>query len=173
MASSQSFTIWQWNTSTLRTRRETLQQFIGSVTQRPAVILLQETRIDRFALRGYRVEAVYGNKARGIATCVAKPYAYTTHAVRPDLKIEHQMIEIIPTAHIKQSIFILNVYSSPSHSTETFTTLVTKAMQIAGNHPLIIAGDFQCPPRRLGLQSHNTERTPLTSAHHSTQSRVT
>ncbi|KAH8026635.1 hypothetical protein HPB51_023145 [Rhipicephalus microplus] len=125
-----------------RRRRKQAQQKTPTPATSP--VPAKTTKLEGPPLGGYRVEAVCGNKARGIAACVAKPYAYTTHAVRPDLKIEHHIIEIIPSAHIKQSCPVLNAsFGSPATEDDWFNQLrspdralqhqaVQKAQKVAG-----------------------------------------
>lgn len=52
------------------------------------------------------------------------------------------MVEILPGNVSQQSVYMLNVYSSPSHHRQRFTRLFQKAVRLAGPNPLVIAGDF-------------------------------
>lgn len=150
MANASNLVIWQWNCASFRKRKAVLQQLLSSANERPSVILLQETLTDVIALRDYRAEAHFSEGKRGVAAFVSKNLAYLRHDVRPDLKVEHIMIELIPNDRLKQSVFILNVYSSPADRKETFNALFQKACKIAGNHPLIIAGDFNAQHQDWG-----------------------
>ncbi|XP_037560707.1 uncharacterized protein LOC119438358 [Dermacentor silvarum] len=42
----------------------------------------------------------------------------------------------------RQSVYILNVHSSPSHHKQRFKRLFQKAIRLAGSNPIVIAGDF-------------------------------
>ncbi|KAH6948214.1 hypothetical protein HPB50_023188 [Hyalomma asiaticum] len=61
----------------------------------------RETLTDSPVLRGYRVESFFQKSERGIATCIARYFSYTKHEVRPDLKVEHIWIELVPNARLK------------------------------------------------------------------------
>lgn len=67
------------------------------------------------------------------------------------------MIEIIPSSANRESIFILNVYSSPKDLRQRFKALITKATQLARDSPLIIAGDFNAPYHTWGYP-YNTSK---------------
>ncbi|KAH6944767.1 hypothetical protein HPB50_004971 [Hyalomma asiaticum] len=62
-------------------------------------------------------------------------------------RVEHSLIEIIPGSKLKNSIFVLNIYSSPKGRHHRFTTLLSKALTIASNEgaPIVIAGEFNAP----------------------------
>ncbi|XP_037505344.1 uncharacterized protein LOC119381643 [Rhipicephalus sanguineus] len=72
-------------------------------------------------------------------------------------KIEHVMIEIIPGPTNRESIFLLNVYSSPKDLRQRFKTLLSKAVQLSRGAPLIIAGDFNAPHHTWGY-SYDTRK---------------
>ncbi|XP_037572179.1 uncharacterized protein LOC119454280 [Dermacentor silvarum] len=62
-------------------------------------------------------------------------------------EIEHVMVELLPGNASRQSVYILNVYSSPSHHKQRFKRLFQKAIRLAGSNPIVIAGDFNAAHR--------------------------
>lgn len=52
------------------------------------------------------------------------------------------LVEIIPNRWLKQSVYILNVYSPPSEQRQTFHSILAKASSLARGSPLVVAGDF-------------------------------
>ncbi|KAH7954341.1 hypothetical protein HPB49_017842 [Dermacentor silvarum] len=64
--------------------------------------------------------------------------------VRPS-KTETSLVEVISSQSKISSIFILNVYSSPSDHRQRFKTIITRATKLAGNSPLVVAADFNAP----------------------------
>ncbi|KAH7961535.1 hypothetical protein HPB52_009909 [Rhipicephalus sanguineus] len=58
------------------------------------------------------------------------------------VQMEHALIELVPTKRRKESIFLLNVYSSPSKQRQRFRALLQKKLKIAGSRTLIEGGDF-------------------------------
>lgn len=147
MASHAEFRIWQWNCRGILSKRGTLQQFVRSHSEKPQVILLQETLSDSVTLPGYKAHAVKG-EGRGIATLVSNKFTFVTHdlGVRPN-KTELSLVEVIPSSSNLSSIFILNIYSSPSDHRQRFRTIIAKATRLAGLSPLVVAGDFNSPFR--------------------------
>ncbi|KAH8021272.1 hypothetical protein HPB51_013947 [Rhipicephalus microplus] len=51
-------------------------------------------------------------------------------------------MEILPHRAVKRSIFVLNVYSPSSDEKRHFNRLLTSVVKMAGDNPLIVAGDF-------------------------------
>lgn len=139
------FRIWQWNCRGLHHKRCTLQQFVRTHKEKPHVILLQETMTDQVSLQGYKALALRGD-GRGICTLVSSKFTFVAHdlGVRPS-KTETSLVEVIPSQSNISSIFILNVYSSPSDHRQRFKTIITRATKLAGNSPLVVAGDFNAP----------------------------
>lgn len=52
------------------------------------------------------------------------------------------MIELIRNLMLKQSVFVLNVYSTPENTQSTFQVLFQRVSKILGDHMLIIAEDY-------------------------------
>lgn len=48
------------------------------------------------------------------------------------------MVEILRHNQRRNSVFVLNVYSNPKHRRQQFRTLLEKAVELAGPHPLVI-----------------------------------
>ncbi|KAH9383471.1 hypothetical protein HPB48_024980 [Haemaphysalis longicornis] len=100
---------------------------------------------EEVSLTGYR--AVFsGSKTRGTCIMLDNKLPQVVH----DLKIsfsslEYIMIEVISNRVNKGSVFILNVYSAPRDRAQRFKLLLQNASNCAGNHPMIVAGDFNAP----------------------------
>lgn len=158
---NKTFVIWQWNCASFHRKKAVLQQFVSSQENKPAVILLQETLKGEVALRGYRSVACWGEGKRGVATLISKEFSFEVRDVRPDLKVEHILIELIPNSRLKEHLFILNVYSSPSDTRETFNALLCKASKIAGSAPLTVAGDFNAQHQTWGYINNTAKGRAL------------
>lgn len=92
-----------------------------------------------------------GESKRGIATLVSKKLAYVEHDIQPGRgRMEALLVEVIPNSWLKQSVFILNVYSPPSDQRQSFHSLFMKAASLARESPLVIAGDFNAPHNAWG-----------------------
>ncbi|XP_072142945.1 uncharacterized protein [Dermacentor andersoni] len=124
-------------------KKVVLQQHITQVANKPDIIMIQETRTDTVSLPGYRVYAkspkVSGG--RGICTLVRKGLTFIEHELH-NSKIEYTLIEVVTGKKQKNSTFLLNVYSSPSHWKQKFKTLLHRASTVAGTHRLVACGDF-------------------------------
>ncbi|XP_037529276.1 uncharacterized protein LOC119406614 [Rhipicephalus sanguineus] len=46
---------------------------------------------------------------------------------------------------LRNSVFILNVYSNPTDSRQQFKTILNKSVDLTGTHPLLAVGDFNAP----------------------------
>ncbi|XP_072143750.1 uncharacterized protein [Dermacentor andersoni] len=105
--------------------------------------MIQETRTDAVSLPGYRVHAksLKVSGGRGICTLVRKGLTFIEHELHSS-KIEYTLIEAVTGKKQKNSTFLLNVYSSPSHWKQKFKTLLHRASTVAGTHRLVACGDF-------------------------------
>lgn len=156
---NEEFVVWQWNCASYKQRKAPLQQFIAAQEVKPHVILLQETLCDTLALPGYRTVTARAQGHRGLATLVARHCSFQEHKLKlGGSHIETLMIEIIPNGRIKDRLFILNIYSSPSHYHQSFTSVVAKAAALARNFPIIIAGDFNASHAAWGYPRHMSSR---------------
>lgn len=157
--------IWQWNCASFATRKTPLLQYIKAQPKKPHVILLQETLCDTLTLSGYHPISQRGDTKRGIATLISKKFAHIVHEVLPTRsRLEAILVELVPNRFLKQSVFILNVYSSPSDYRQSFHALLTKATTLARNSPLVIAGDFNAPHPSWGYPQATAKGTNLTRA---------
>lgn len=140
--------IWQWNCRSFAHKKASLQQYLRSHEAKPHVILLQETAVPTDTFSGYQwIPGPSGG--RGTATLVANKITCIAHSL-DEPEIEHVIVEIIPGNTSRQSVYILNVYSSPSHHRQRFTRLFQKAIRLAESNPLVIAGDFNAAHRAWG-----------------------
>lgn len=163
------FLIWQWNCAGFLPKKAVLQQFVLSCERKPHVIVLQETLRQAVSLQGYRTHSVFGEGRRGICFLVSKQCSFVAHSMRMDhSKVEHSLIEIIPNAWLKSSIFILNIYSSPRGHRHRFASLVAKAAGLAAGAPFVVAGDFNAPHCEWGYPSSTVKGSDLwqTAADH-------
>lgn len=144
MAASNSalkFTIWQWNCWGFSQKRAVLQQFLRSKDLRPQIILLQEVLADRVCLSGYKSYVKKGPQGRGVSTLVNNKHTFIEHDLNMGrCKIEYLFGEVIPSGELKQSVFILNVYSSPRGRQHRFTSLLAKVVSMAGRARAPIRG---------------------------------
>ncbi|XP_037564609.1 uncharacterized protein LOC119444253 [Dermacentor silvarum] len=76
-------------------------------------------------------------------------------------EIEHVMVELLPGNASRQSVYILNVYSSPSHHKQRLKRLFQKAIRLAGSNPIVIAGDFNAAHRTWGYAYDTPKGTEL------------
>lgn len=120
--------------------------------------MLQETLADEVKLTGYKSVCREKDCGRGLATLVDKKLPFIEHDIHLGLsKIEYILVEVVLKRHKgrAQSIFCLNIYSSPTYKKQSFRALFNKALAVAKSSPLIIGGDFNAPTKRgdtLGIQ---------------------
>lgn len=161
MDSAHSFSAWQWNCRGFLNKKASLHQLIRSMGVKPKVIILQETLADEVKLTGYKSVCRQKNCGRGLATLVDKKLPFIEHDIHLGLsKIEYALVEIVLKRHKgrAQSIFCLNIYSSPTDKKQTFRALFNKALAVAKSSPLIIGGDFNGPVPRVGIRLEYKER---------------
>ncbi|XP_077531669.1 uncharacterized protein LOC144144172 [Haemaphysalis longicornis] len=151
---------WHWNCNGYDPKKATLQQHLRQVTRRPDIIMLQETRAENVRLPGYRSVAsrpkdrgTARRGGRGVCTMVKKGITFVEHELLNNSMIEHTMVEVVTGKKKKESTYIANVYSSPSHGKQKFKALLYKASKIAGpDNRLIICGDFNAQNQAWGYQ---------------------
>lgn len=105
------------------------------------MILLQE-RNNKAKLSCYRSfnETTPRDKA-AVATLVKRNLPVTPHEIKHDT-IPHLLLQIVPTKKQDDSVFILNVHSSPRRN-HRFLALLKKVFRIAGiRRAVLVAGDF-------------------------------
>ncbi|KAM7301182.1 uncharacterized protein ISCGN_016722 [Ixodes scapularis] len=155
-------------------KRGNIQQFVRSREKKPYVILLQETNAP-VQLAGYKAAAGTSEgqrKRRGRAVAAGRrerraplsspappppPPPAAAVLVRLNVtvaqrelqgvKVPHVFVELIPRSG--QGWFVLNVYSKPSLQ-HRFGELFRRARAVAGDGPLLIAGDFNAPHAAWG-----------------------
>ncbi|XP_077547566.1 uncharacterized protein LOC144159740 [Haemaphysalis longicornis] len=114
----------------------------------------------RIAVQGYRSVAsrpkdrgTARRGGRGVCTMVKKGITFVEHELLNNISIEHTMVEVVTGNKKKESTYIANVYSSPSHGKQKFKALLHKASKIAGpDNRLIICGDFNAQNQAWGYQ---------------------
>lgn len=153
--------IWEWNCASFNQRRAVLEQILFAHENRPQILLLQETLVSEPKIRGYRTVSARG-EGRGVAIFVDKKLSFR----EIDLKIgrtniEHNFIELIPNHSLKNSVFILNIYSSPKQTSQSFLSMLNKATSIADKSPLIIGGDFNARHTDWGYPNCDKKGTQL------------
>lgn len=157
--------IWQWNCCGSQRKKAVLQQFIRSHPNKPHIILLQETLTGSFTLSGYRSHCLFGQDKSGLCTLVSKKFTTIVHDLSMNhTKTEHLLIELVPNGQLRNSLFILNIYSTPRDMRQRFTSLMSKAVGKAGGAPLIIAGDFNAPHQAWGYHHTNAKGRDLWQA---------
>lgn len=134
-----TYKTWQWNCTGYSRKRANLQQYLIN-NEQPNVILLQETNT-KAKLSGYRSfnETTPRDKP-AVATLVQRNLTVTPHEIKQDT-IPHLLLQIVPTKKRDDSLFILNVYSSPRRN-HRFLALLKKVFRIADNRAVLVAGDF-------------------------------
>lgn len=145
--------IWQWNCRGIASKKAVLLQLVKSETEKPHVILLQETITTELTLTGYKAETHRNEHGRGVAILIGKKIPYIRHEIRHTAcYLEHLTIEIIPNDHVgnKQSIFLTTLYSSPKDTRQGFRGILGKIANIAKDSPLIVGGDFNAPHQAWG-----------------------
>lgn len=150
--STRELVVWQWNCASFKKRKAPLLQFLASQADKPHVIILQDTLGSKATLPGYRVgSSKFEQGKRGVATLVANKCSFQERDLKlGNVKAEATAIEIIPNGWLKNSVFVVNVYSSPSDHRQSFASIITKATSMARGAPLIVAGDFNAPHEAWG-----------------------
>lgn len=157
--------VWQWNCASFKRRRAPLQQFVSSQEVKPHVILLQETLGESLSFTGYRVISEREEGKRGLATLVARKCSYQLHKLQiGKTRAEVIMVEIIPNNWLKNSVFILNIYSSPADYRQAYASILAKAVALAKGSPLVVAGDFNAPHGAWGYTRQSAKGVNLLQA---------
>ncbi|KAH6926237.1 hypothetical protein HPB50_015912 [Hyalomma asiaticum] len=90
------------------------------------------------------------SRGRGVATLVSRRYTYLSRDLGEVADgIEYVMTEILMNSPKKglrrNSLFILNIYCSPSYRRARADSLLKRAVSMAGSYPLVVVGDFNAP----------------------------
>ncbi|KAH7979832.1 hypothetical protein HPB49_011486 [Dermacentor silvarum] len=128
--------IWQWNCRGFHKKKAILQQHIGHTTDKPDILIIQETNTDTPTLPVYEAIAVPLTKGcSGVASFVSNRLAWAeTDRSKPNSKCDHLLIEVFPRGKKTKSILALNMYSSPNHKTQIFKRLLKRARDKAGDN---------------------------------------
>ncbi|KAH8010097.1 hypothetical protein HPB51_024772 [Rhipicephalus microplus] len=127
--------------------------------------MLQETLGDALTFPGYRVVSVRELGKRGLATLVAKKCSFHEHKLQlGNSKAEVIILEIIPNSWLKNIVFFLNVYSSPSDKRQGFASIMAKAVALARGALIVVAGDFNAPNDAWGYARQSPKGNNLLKA---------
>lgn len=143
----ENFRIWQWNCGGFTHKKPILQQYLRTLDVKPQIIAVQEVASGTpIKLQGYLVVSSHSG-GRGVATLISKRYNYLSHDLGAVADgIEYVMTEIIMNSPKKglqrNSLFILNVYCSPSYRRARANSLLKRAVSMASSYPLVVVGDF-------------------------------
>ncbi|KAH6944136.1 hypothetical protein HPB50_002041 [Hyalomma asiaticum] len=111
-----------------------LQQYIRSYSEKPHVILHQETLIPNITLTGYQPVSRHSD-GQGVCTLVSNQLTHLSATSNA----EYVMTEILPGSSDRSSIFLLNVYSSPKDRRQRFKALQKKATNTKTNQRHLLA----------------------------------
>ncbi|KAH7955038.1 hypothetical protein HPB49_024230 [Dermacentor silvarum] len=116
-------TVWQWNCRGYKNKHGSLIQYIAMSTRPPEIIALQETNT-HVRLPGY---VTYGTDT------VRSQWPFNTISNNPNR---------LPLCSKKGPMFVLNAYCRPKSTPSVLKQVLEQASHAAGNHPLLIVGDF-------------------------------
>lgn len=162
-------TIWQWNCRGYRRKRGALMHYIGTKDFAPDIIALQEPNCPP-SLSGYTMfmQMDSGPEATlyRAATLVAKHISVINHSFKQHRHIPHTLLEILPKKKTLPSLFVLNVYSSPSQKADDFRALFHDAIQVVQprTNSLVIVGDFNAAHPTWGYVKENPKGRRLAQA---------
>lgn len=126
----------------------------------PTIIALQETDTEKVTLRGYNTYTP-DPKLR-TATLVQASQTAQAHTLPTSL--DYTFVELIPNKKTQTSIYILNLYSSPSSSLGEIDRLFKTVKQRTKGHALIVVGDFNAHHTTWGYQRNNKKGQELHDA---------
>ncbi|KAH7946475.1 hypothetical protein HPB49_025547 [Dermacentor silvarum] len=137
--------VWHWNCNGFTGKRAVLLQHLQQQTRKPDVIMIQETHSEETPrLPGYgsndsppSERDTSKGKGRGVCTFVRKGITFMEHELIGRSAIEHCTVEVITGKKRKESTFLVNVYSNPSHGQQKFKALLHKASRVAGSNTLL------------------------------------
>lgn len=100
------------------------------------------------------------------ATLVAKHISVINHSFKQHRHIPHTLLEILPKKKTLPSLFVLNVYSSPSQKADDFRALFHDAIQVVQprTNSLVIVGDFNAAHPTWGYVKENPKGRRLAQA---------
>lgn len=158
--------MWQWNCRGYRRKRGALTQFLATQEQLPDAIALQEAGCVP-SLSGYVAfcqETTSEEENPRVSTLVSKHIPVIEHSL--ETSIPYVFLELLPQKRGHCSLFLLNVYSSPSKSKDTFNHLFRDALRIAcpKDNNLLIVGDFNATHTTLGYAKASAKGRKLMDA---------
>lgn len=145
--------VWQWNCRGFRQKRGSLQQYVATSTNPPDVILLQEPNCTP-SLSGY---SPLSGVSPLVGALVSKRVTCRMHTTSSD--IPHQILEVITQGKRGDSLFILNVYSSPRSRTHCFYRLLKEFGSLG--RVCVVCGDFNAPHVAWGYVKSQAKGTRL------------
>lgn len=148
---NENLEIWQWNCRSIRKKKPSLEQYIEASVIKPDIICLQEAG-NKTNIKGYT--AIIATPDLRVATYVKKDIT-TIHHTLLTVQPSATLIEVVPNKRWKKSVFVLNVYSSPSKKDECFEDLLWESSKIVRNNKIIITGDFNAPHKEWGYQRNS------------------
>ncbi|KAM7314796.1 hypothetical protein ISCGN_004580 [Ixodes scapularis] len=100
------------------------------------------------------------------ATLVAKHISVINHSFEQHRHIPHTLLEILPKKKTLPSLFVLDVYSSPSEKSDDFKALFHDAIQVVQprKNSLVIVGDFNAAHPTWGYVKENPKGRRLAQA---------
>lgn len=150
--------IWQWNCRSYNNKKAQLLPYVQQHC--PDVIALQETNSSQVTLRNYTAYTA-SNDSR---TAILVSTLLTAQLINLDTNIDYTFIEMLPTRKTQPSVFILNIYSPPSHQLTGLHGLLKQVLNIAKSCPLILLGDFNAPHLSWGYGRNTKKGTRLHDA---------
>ncbi|KAG0432617.1 hypothetical protein HPB47_020688 [Ixodes persulcatus] len=157
--------VWQWNCRGYRRKRGALTQFLAAQEQQPDDIALQEAGCVP-SLSGYIAfcqETTSEEEKPRVSTLVSKHISVIERSL--ETSIPYVFLELLPRKRGHCSLFLLNVYSSPSKSKDTLN-LLRDALRIAcpKDNNLLIVGDFNATHTTLGYAKDSAKGRKLMDA---------
>ncbi|KAH7958344.1 hypothetical protein HPB49_000952 [Dermacentor silvarum] len=145
-------TVWQWNCRGYKNKHGSLIQYIATSTRPPEIIALQETTT-HVRLPGY---VTYGtDTGESLPTLVSKELVAVQHHLQQSEPLAIRL-GIIPQATKKKGpLFVLNAYCLQKSTSSVLKRVLEQAMHAAGNHPLLIVGDFNAAHPLWGYRYTN------------------
>lgn len=153
-----SLLVWQWNCRSYRSKQASLLPLTQQNS--PDIIALQETDTDHIALRGYTAYTT-DPKSR---TAILVQASQTAQAHTLPTTIDYTFIELLPRRKSHTSLYVLNIYSSPTSSLSGIDRLLKHVRQRTKGHKLVVLGDFNAPHTAWGYLRNNRKGTRLQEA---------
>lgn len=145
----------------MRNKKTDLQLHIQSQSEKPDVIAIQEPRMSRLKLPGYRAVLPCHIKEQPLTTTlVHRNLTVVNHEIE-NVELDCILIEILPSRRNSSSLFVLNAYSHPRAPAGPAKAAILKTLQIAGQNPTLIVGDFNAQHVQWGHATISRKGTAL------------